>query len=427
MKRKYLFISIFAILILSIGGVYSYFSAVGNNTGDAITGQTNDIGELNIVVARVNLNPNPTPSSDDLVPAEFGVTPDNMTTTLVNNALNAKCVNNGYTGCHVWRITATSTQTIPSANIKLSFTLPNVIDKDEWSYIVYTGTDATSSNISYKGRINQTFPTASKTLDIHNGGGLTANTPQVYYVMVYLNNTNSAQNDGVTTGTTDARGRYNGTVSLEAMNGTVKASFYEPEPEPTDASFFSYTIENNEVTITGYHNAVSYTVTDQSACENYNVNMGASSEQATTICTGGSVEGMTLGDVIAEGFIPSSDYASAGLSNVVITPAPTDVIIPSTMEGYPVVSIRGKIEYSNGGFLPGAFDRKGVTSVVIPSSVTLIEKEAFDGNPLTSITIGNENVIMDNCAFGENPPLSEPFASNYLCRGGGEMCLDCGG
>ena len=484
MKRKYLFISIFAILILSIGGVYSYFSAVGNNTGDAITGQTNDIGELNIVVARVNLNPNPTPSSDDLVPAEFGVTPDNMTTTLVNNALNAKCVSNGYTGCHVWKITATSTQTIPSANIKLNLTVSDIEEEEEesqngaggiskpynpsgvvaspldytsdeysarfilsgigsggsgqldpginaktydesnWSYVVYTGTDSSATSIINKGRIITTFPNTNTTIDIHNGQGLTANTPQVYYVMVYLNNVNSAQNDGITAGTTDARGRYNGTVSLEAMNGTVKASFYEPEPEPTDVSFFNYAIENNEVTITWYHGVATYTVSDQSACESYIKNLYKCNSDtecitnADQICENGTNDwGETLEVIIIEEAIPSSDYAAAGLSNVVITPAPTDVIIPSTIEGYPVVRIkRSLVDPITGRYMNAPFLNAGLTSVNIPNSVTSIGEGAFYGNPLTSITIGNENVSMGNCAFGSNPPLEEPFLSNYVCN-----------
>lgn len=430
------------ILVVSVGGVYAYFAARATNTGAEITGRTLDIDgtKLTIAAQRVNLNPTPAPVSDNLVPAKFGVEPTEITTTEVNRALDKKCSNNGYTGCHVWKITASTTQDIPSANIKLNLSAPNIVIagqsnpygednavvsplsnsntkynsrllfnplpnyENQWSYVVYTGTDTSSTNIIGKGYINTTFPSTSTTIDIHNGASLTAGTPSIYYVMIYLNNTNYEQNDGVTVSTTNETGTYNGTVTLEAMGGEVYVSFYD---EPTDASFFMYEIENNEVTITEYKSGTAtYTVTDQSACKSYLVNVsGVTSERATNLCTGGVENGMTLGDGIAQGFIPSSDYSAAGLSDVVITPAPTDVIIPSTIKEYPVTSIGND-----------AFQNKGLTSVVIPNSITTIGVNAFSGNQLTSITIENESVSIGACAFGKNPPLSEPFLSRYSCE-----------
>ena len=429
-KKILLVIAIFIVLIaISVGGVYAYFSARATNSGDTITGRTLDINgtTLTIRADRVDLEPDPVPLSDDLVPAKFGVEPTEVTTTEVNRALSKQCAGGGYTGCHVWKVTATSSIDIPSANIKLNLSLSGVTDKDQWSYVVYRGTDTNSETILNKGLINTTFPNSNRTLDIHNGASLTAGTPAIYYVMIYLNNTNSIQNDGVNDNTTDERGTYNGTVTLEAMGGEVYVNFYEPES--TDASFFEYTIENNEVTITRYKpkSSVTYTVSDQSACESYLENVGLSSEQATALCAGGALEnGMTLGDAIAEGDIPSSDYETAGLSNVVITPAPTDVIIPSTIEGYPVVKIKGGILNTvTGRYANAPFQNAGLTSVKIPSSVTSIGAGAFWDNPLTLITIENENASIGNCAFGENPPLDEPFLSNYVCvissgSGGGQ-------
>ena len=429
-KRKLLLvIAVFTLLIVaSVGGVYAYFAARAINTGAEITGRTLDIDgtKLTIAAQRVNLNPTPVPVSDNLVPAKFGVEPTEITTTEVNRALDKKCSNGGYTGCHVWKITASTTQNIPSANIKLNLNLISVQDKNQWSYVVYTGGDTVSSNIINKGLINTTFPNTTTTIDIHNGASLTVGTPSIYYVMVYLNNTNSVQNDGVTVSTTNETGTYNGTVTLEAMGGEVYVSFYD---EPTDASFFEYTIDNGEVTIEGYGGHATYTVTDQSACESYLQNINYTSEDSTTLCTGGSLEGYTIEDVLAEGFIPSSDYSSAGLSNVVITPisAPTDVVIPSTINGYPVTSI-GEYAFKNKGLtsvvIPNsvtvigesAFSDNQLISVEIPNSVTTIGDGAFKNNQLTSITIENENATMGNCAFGDNPPLEEPFLSRYICK-----------
>lgn len=233
-KKLLLVIAIFAVIfVVVVGGTYAYFSARATNSGSEITGQTLNINgsTLTIAASRLNLQPNPAPVSDNLVPARFGVEPTEITTTQVNKALTNKCVGGGYTGCHVWKITAQSTQAVPSANIRLNLNVATVTDKDEWSYVVYTGTDSSSTTVLNKGLINSDFGDTTTTIDIHNGASLTANTPVYYYVMVYLNNTNSVQNDGVTDNTTDERGAYNGSVILEAMGGEVKVNFLDDAVE----------------------------------------------------------------------------------------------------------------------------------------------------------------------------------------------------
>ena len=227
-KIFYIVLSLVTLVTISIGSTFSYFSASKTNTGTAISGTTNNIsaGSLTITTARVNLSPSPAPASDNLVPADFGVTPANMTTTTVNRALTAKCVNAGYTGCHVWKISATSNQTVTSANIRLNLTLSDVTYKNDWAYVVYTGTDTSASTIVAKGPIISSFPDSTITIDINNNAGLTANTAKVYYLMVYLNNTTSSQNSG----TYDGRGSYNGTVTLDIMGNEVTSYLYDVLP-----------------------------------------------------------------------------------------------------------------------------------------------------------------------------------------------------
>ena len=244
------------ILVASVGGVYAYFSARATNSGQNITGRTLDINgsTLTIAATRLNLNPSPAPVSDNLLPAKFGVDPTEMTTTQVNKALSKACVVGGYTGCHVWKITASTTQDIPTANIRLNLNVNTVTDKDEWSYVVYTGTDSSAETVLNKGLINTDFGNTTNTIDIHNGASLSTGTPAIYYVMVYLNNTNSVQNDGVNDNTTDERGTYNGSVILEAMGGEVKVNFLD------DAVEYITNLYNTATKSTATVNSITYSL-----------------------------------------------------------------------------------------------------------------------------------------------------------------------
>ena len=64
---------------------------------------------------------------------------------------------------------------------------------------------------------------------MHKGAALNTGEGATYYVMVYLNNVDAAQNDAAATqesGTTNDLGTYTGSVTLTAMGGgQVKASF----------------------------------------------------------------------------------------------------------------------------------------------------------------------------------------------------------
>ena len=256
-KKILLVIAIFIVLIaISVGGVYAYFSARATNSGQEITGRTLDINgsTLSIVATRLNLNPSPAPVSDNLLPAKFGVDPTEMTTTQVNKALTKACVVGGYTGCHVWKITASTTQDVPTANIRLNLNVNTVTDKDEWSYVVYTGTDSSAGAVINKGLINTDFGNTTNTIDIHNGASLSNGTPAIYYVMVYLNNTNSIQNDGTAVGTTNETGTYNGSVILEAMGGEVKVNFLD------DAVEYITNLYNNATKSTATVNSITYSL-----------------------------------------------------------------------------------------------------------------------------------------------------------------------
>jgi len=69
----------------------------------------------------------------------------------------------------------------------------------------------------------------------------------------------------------------------------------------------------------------------------------------------------------------------------------TDVNIPPQINGVPVIGIES-----------GAFWKKGLTSVIIPDTVTSIRSGAFSDNQLTSVTIPNSVTSIEDSAFRLN-------------------------
>ena len=137
------------------------------------------------------------------------------------------------------------------------------------------------------------------------------------------------------------------------------------------------------------------TVKDESKFKKYMMydkQGNAPEEIATTLCSGNSLNGVTLQRIVSGGFIPSTDYEEAGLE-ITIKPFNkiVNVIIPGSINDKKVVAI--------GGF---AFDSKQLISVVIPSSVTSIGDRAFRFNNLTSVIIPNSVTSIGNSAFENN-------------------------
>ena len=278
----YAVIGMATLIVVIIGATYAYFSATVNSNGSNITGSTLDLSASTLSINAQRVVFDNSASSDGLVPAIFGdnvpnlqskeydeyssitkflETPEQsnavgvsfdtttMSTTEINRALSANCISNGYTGCHVWRITASSETGISEASILLDISLTSTV-KDDWSYVVFKGTEVVSSNVTTSltatsvtrnssssnlaGPIYSspktstsfagTLANTTDDIDIHHSS-LTANTQEVYYLMVYINNTETSQNTGVN----DETGTYNGTVSLNVAGGQVSISFNETD------------------------------------------------------------------------------------------------------------------------------------------------------------------------------------------------------
>ena len=223
----YAVVGVATLVVAIIGATFAYFSASVTGTGSNIEGQTNGdlVTNMTLKVDKLRFSAAQA-ASNDLVPAVL-----DGTVAGVNRALTAGCTNDGFTGCHVYKITATSTAAVTTANLKLDLSV-DATTKTNWKYLVYTGSDTTSEGSTTAASAttvttaSTSLATAASGVDIFMPtGGLEANTPKVWYLMVYLENVNSSQNDGQTENTTDETGSYSGSVTLQAAGGQVKASF----------------------------------------------------------------------------------------------------------------------------------------------------------------------------------------------------------
>ena len=252
----YAVVGVATLVVAIIGATFAFFSASAN-AGDGsedIEGGTNNAlaNALELNVYKLDWTDKGGAASNDLVPADFGGTtgtagtPRDLKIQEVQGALNAKCVADGYTGCHLWKIEATAAQTVDEANILLNLSVDADVP-DNWRYAVFTATgdtvvgDVTDPKLTVTGfssvaGAQGTLKTAVTNLDIHNGAKMTQGTvttdpdtgvitkvdavSNYYYLLVYLANIESSQNE-----TTSETGTYEGTVTLQAMGGEVKATF----------------------------------------------------------------------------------------------------------------------------------------------------------------------------------------------------------
>lgn len=217
----YAVVGVATLVVAIIGATFAYFSASASATGSRIEGGTNDelASALSVKVTRVDYQAGVT--SDKLVPAKL----DDTTPEGVSKALAAKCVNNGYTGCHVYKIDANTTQTVSAASILLDLSV-SATTKDNWKYLVYKGSNSAATEITTAAT---SLAADAKQVDLHKGAALTAGTadtdPSVtYYLMVYLAENQKPQNTTEDGGANET-GQYTGTVTMNAAGGKVTASF----------------------------------------------------------------------------------------------------------------------------------------------------------------------------------------------------------
>ena len=169
----------------------------------------------------------------------------------------------------------------------------------------------------------------------------------------------------------------------------------------------------------------------------FQTNMSMSEEEATTFCSGGEFDGLTLKEALNKGYLNLEELKTNNvIKNVVITGTITDydiniggidVVIPSTIDGKTVVAIgpnafqskvlsteTSMLSKSNIQFMSNKEDNEiasyqpngDIRSVVIPSTVKSIGSFAFANNKITSVVIESADTVISNSAFRNNPLTS---------------------
>lgn len=226
-------IGVATLVVAIIGATFAYFSASASVNGNTITGGTNDNlgGALSLEITRMtntHFGVSAATSGDGLVPTNIDGTAATM-----GPALTAGCIDDGYTGCHVYKLEATSSAAIDHAYLRIDSMTIALSDNastsaSDWKVVGYTtANDAvtgTPTPITGSLQSMNYTPATDEGVDLNNGAAFTANQTKVFYIMVYLaNDASNSQNSG---GTEDARGTYTGSVSFKgAGGGKVVATF----------------------------------------------------------------------------------------------------------------------------------------------------------------------------------------------------------
>ena len=224
------------------------------------------------------------------------------------------------------------------------------------------------------------------------------------------------------------KGKFAGLQVVDGTKDSAKVSVKEDVVE-TAAKYFSYEEVEGGISIIGYQigTVSNVEVKDANKCTSYLQTLGVTEGQATTLCT--TEDGLTeLKYAVKEGDIPS--YETAGLKVTYENGGGTDVVIPSQIDGKTVVAI-GDYAFTKRGVIPtltaynndykvsllsydsnnnyvvkplasGGVKGLGITSVIIPNTVTSIGESAFERNNLINVEIPSSVTTIKVGAFANN-------------------------
>lgn len=206
-KRKdksilFAIIGISVLVVAVIGSTYAYYVASATNT-NAIQGSAAGAG-LGLSVTKQS-----TSATGNLIPL---TNTKEMLTTAVKgygggNTYDAtkSCKDkNGYSVCQVYKIVVTNSSTA-SVTLNGGITALAGTNTPNIACAVMSNETTVSSNATCK-----------TSTSLANGETFTAGQSKTYYIVVYINNLNSEQNDS---------GGFNGTVTFTTGTGRLEATF----------------------------------------------------------------------------------------------------------------------------------------------------------------------------------------------------------
>jgi hypothetical protein len=227
-KVLYIAVAVAALFVAAISGTFAYFTASASNN----TTINGTLAATTLSLAVTKLDNASAANGTNLIPM------DTTTYANLNTALGSSCVDsNGYTACQVYRIAITVPANSPqiaitgtvniaansgSAMPNLTYALLRAQDTGTTAATV-SGLTTSATYYSAKATLGNdlTFTSIDLTSNPSNGylaATTTATATYNYYVIVWLEDTGSAQND------TD-KGSFTGTVNVNSASGNITATF----------------------------------------------------------------------------------------------------------------------------------------------------------------------------------------------------------
>ena len=193
-KNINLFLVIILLILVISGSTFAFFAFSASN--NVIGGNAGTV-DLTLTVTKVLPTTNTT---DDILIANYGEIPNN---------LNNMCTDGEYALCQVYRINLANSSTGVNTNVKFSLSFNNAtVSNLSW---IYLGDSYSSSTTYTSNMLPNTFNTASSTFtNFIDSYLLTSGTNKDFYILVWVNESETEQTDN---------GTYSGIVRFEDSNG----------------------------------------------------------------------------------------------------------------------------------------------------------------------------------------------------------------
>ena len=383
-KKKLIILGIIALTLVIIGTTYAILTwtstkiNLGLNSGcftiDYTKGQ--DIsGNLKLL------------NESDLISGNKFTIKNGIGISAVNIGIKSTCTIEGFGSIY-----------LNVTNISESFTTGDSKGALKYAVLSNTSTITTPSSVTVDSLLNQSFEIVAKGSIESSGKKLLykmelSNTEiNKYIIVIYV--------DNALAGNSITSASFSGNISSEAEQKSpdYDANFkIETNEEDGTATITDYNGEEKDVVIPKMLRKTNITadvVSNPSeevisACEDFFINDGMSSDLLGDLCKNGKsgIADMTLKEIIAENMLNLSRLQQ--LEKIGSITLQTSY----SSKKYVVTSIA-----------QFAFENRQLTSIVIPNSVITIGRAAFTSNKLTSIVIPSSVTTIDDYnSFDKNP------------------------